>query len=102
MNDQLGLFETYPNVPGWKGQETSHAAAVAVESKASTLRGRIMAILELNRKAYTADEVAEFLGETVLAVRPRFSELYAQGKIFDTGERRKNISGHAAIVWGAA
>ena len=42
------------------------------------------------------------LGESVLAIRPRFSELRALGQITDTGARRINDSGRSAIVWRAA
>jgi len=101
MTAQLGLFQTYPDSPGWKAQDTSRDAAQAVDGRADTLRRRIMAVLMLNRKAYTADEIAELLNESPLSIRPRFSELYAQGAIWDTGVRRQNSSGHKAICWSA-
>jgi predicted ArsR family transcriptional regulator len=49
----------------------------------------------------TADEVAAALEISVLHARPRISELRALGKVQDSGERRKNDSGHKAIVWKA-
>ena len=46
-----------------------------------------------------ADEAATFLGESVLSIRPRFSELATMGEIEDSGTRRKNASGRNAICW---
>jgi predicted ArsR family transcriptional regulator len=48
---------------------------------------------------FTADEAASELGESILAIRPRLSELVALGKIEDSGLRRKNASGMTATVW---
>jgi hypothetical protein len=48
----------------------------------------------------TADEAAAKLGESVLSIRPRISELRARGLIAPTGERRRNASGMRAMVWG--
>ena len=47
----------------------------------------------------TADEIAAKLGQSVLAVRPRVSELFHAGLIEKTGERRPNASGLNAYVW---
>jgi hypothetical protein len=47
----------------------------------------------------TADELAGRLGESILTVRPRVSELRAARLIEATTERHRNESGHAAIVW---
>jgi predicted ArsR family transcriptional regulator len=50
----------------------------------------------------TADEVDEALGESVLAVRPRVSELVRENLVVATGMRRPNKSGRTAWVWRAA
>lgn len=47
----------------------------------------------------TADEVAEKIGASVLAVRPRMTELAAKGLIDPTAFKRKNSSGKQAVVW---
>jgi len=47
----------------------------------------------------TADEIAARLNESVLAVRPRVSELFHARLIEKTGERRPNASGLNAHVW---
>lgn len=89
----------YPRSPGWKARETAKAAAGAMAPKAGLLRDRVLAAIRLAPS--TPDEVATHLGETVLAVRPRVSELSKLGKVIDTGQRRKNASGRPAIVWKA-
>ena len=100
----LPLF-SYPRSPGFKEGTTSRDAAVAMTSRASILRNRAFAeIVRAGALGLTADQVAERLGETVLAIRPRVSELgkASPPMIVPTGERRKNESGLGAKVWRAA
>jgi hypothetical protein len=47
----------------------------------------------------TADEVAEAIGESILNVRPRVSELAKQGRVRDSGLRGVTASGHSAAKW---
>ena len=92
---------TYPNTPGHKGPaETSRAAADAIKPKAATVRQRVL--WEIGIGARTADEVAAMVGLSILAVRPRCSELARLGLIADTGMRRPNESGRMAVVWRLA
>jgi len=94
----------YPDAPGYKTGGTSKDAARAITGKASILRDRVFAaIAEAGARGMTADEAATALGETVLAVRPRVSELAkaTPARIIPTGERRKNESGLAAKCWRA-
>lgn len=90
---------SYPHTPGSKTGGTSRDSAEAMKLTACRLRDLCM--LWLERDPYTADEVAEHLGQSILSIRPRFSELRKLNLIQDTGERRKNVSGHRAIVWKA-
>lgn len=89
----------YPKKPGFKEPTTSKEAAQSMVGRAAKLRERCL--LELSNMPGTADEVASALGETVLAVRPRITELFQLGKIVDTGRRRQNASGRKAKVWRA-
>jgi len=91
---------TYPNVPGFKARDTAAAAADAVRESAPILRARCLAALERSN-GLTADEVAGRLGASILAVRPRITELTHLGKVRDSGGRRQNASGKRAIVWAA-
>lgn len=92
-------MSTYPDTPGWKRDGTSSDAATAITSRAPTLRSKVLQVL--NSADLTADECAERLGESVLGIRPRLSELRRAGKIEETGERRLNVSGMNASVWRA-
>lgn len=83
----------YPDgLPGWKEPTTSRDAAKSTRIRAGKLQERVLALLEADGPK-TPDEAAEALGKTVLAIRPRFSELIAHGKIERTGTRRTNSSG---------
>ncbi len=77
--------------------DTSAEALASVAPSTSALRTTILK--RLAARACTADEMAGRLEETVLTIRPRFTELRQAGLIRDTGERRKNISGRNAAVW---
>jgi hypothetical protein len=88
---------SYPRVPGWREPTTSRDAAQAVRGSAEILRVRVLAAIK--REAGTADEIANRLGESILSVRPRVTELSRQNLIERTGERRHNASGMSAHVW---
>lgn len=90
----------YPNAPGFRRARTSRAAAEAMKVKDKPLRVKVLELLKAGNEL-TADEIADRLGETVLAIRPRVSQIKRQGLIFDTGKTRPNISGIRASVWSA-
>lgn len=97
---QLNIFEInrlYPNSPGWKARATSKRAASAARGRKTEVQNRILVLLRA--RPMTADEIAEHLGESILYIRPRVTELSMLDRIEDSGERRKNISGQSAIVW---
>jgi predicted ArsR family transcriptional regulator len=77
--------------------DTSIEAAEAMARAAPLMRQRCLERLKLGPA--TADEVADFLQLSVLSVRPRITELAADGAIYDTGDRRPNASGKRAKVW---
>lgn len=99
----------YPQMAGWKEETTSRDAATAIESsgRAKVLRDKVLALLTyghpysplLGHIAMTADEAAEILGESILSVRPRISELHKRGLIEPTGERRRSSGGKPSHVW---
>ena len=91
MNQQV--IDFYPNRAGYKAAGTSHDAANAIEGKgrAATLRAAVLAFYATH--AGTADECAAALGESILSIRPRCSELLAKGRLYRTGERRKSSEG---------
>jgi predicted ArsR family transcriptional regulator len=94
---------SYPHKAGYKARSTSKAAAKAADRKAMPLRERVYQVIAgSGRRGTTADEAAEILGASILAIRPRVSELAVMGRLQDTMERRINRgSGRHAIVWRA-
>jgi len=100
-------MKTYPQTPGAKGSaETGRQAAEAVTNKAAKLRLQIEDAYR--NRPMTPDECASAImpeGMDAVAfeqfkrsVRSRCSELIAQGKLADSLMRKKNASGHPAMV----
>jgi hypothetical protein len=90
----------YPTDPGYKTSGTSLEAALAIANKAKTLRAKVLETLQAAAPAgLSADAVAHKLGESILSVRPRVSELRRMGEIRKADTRVKNASGMAAAVW---
>lgn len=98
----MDLFDqtAYPDRPGFKSAGTSKEAAKIAMSASKTIRERVLE--ELRHQPLTPDEAAVRLSLSVLAVRPRFSELAKKGLIIRTGDQRQNASGLKADVWRAA
>ena len=89
----------YPHSPATGKTTTSYEAAEAIAPRAQTLRDRAFKLLL--EKDSTADELAEAMNESILAVRPRVSELVAMDMAVDSGVRRRMASGRSGIVWRA-
>jgi hypothetical protein len=101
---QMSLLDdqtAYPCAPGMKARDTSSDAAEQIAPRAKRLRESVHALFVAGLK-FTADECAEAVGENILSIRPRLSELAARGLIVDSGRRRSNASGKSAIVWKLA
>jgi len=95
----------YPDRPGFKSRETSRAAAEGIALTAGSIRARVYDAIKA--KPGTPEEIAARIGEPVMNVRPRCSELASDAKgrrplIRDTGERRTAMGGREAIVWELA
>ncbi len=102
MTDLFSWRDKYPGSPGFKAPGTSAEAASSMEPTAATLRAAVLHHLGYwPDQGRTADECAAEMSESVLSIRPRFSELLAANLIVDTGQRRLNRSGRRAIVWRA-
>lgn len=94
---QESLFERYPTYPGSRNTDTSRDAAKDIAPKAEVIRSKIMRMLRV--RDMSPDECAAELELNILAVRPRFSELYKLGKIERTDKRALTASKKRAIVW---
>ncbi|MBK8006723.1 MAG: hypothetical protein IPK12_23325, partial [Gemmatimonadetes bacterium] len=66
----LSLFAPPAPLP----EDTRRAAREAMEERLPRLRTAVLATLR--QRPRTADEVAEVLGESILAIRPRVTELH--------------------------
>lgn len=80
--------------------DTRTSAYNHARPRAGDLRERCLAALA--DAALTADEVAEEVGESILSIRPRITELAQSRDIIRTPMRRMNKSGRMATVWMAA
>lgn len=94
--DHSPLADAVP--PYAPGSDTSQAAALSMVRDAPRLRAAVLAVLERHPGGLTSDEIAGELGESVLSIRPRVTELKQAGQLEDTGERRANRSGRTAAV----
>jgi len=92
------LFD-FARSSGSKVRDTSRAAASEIAPRAHLLRERCLDVFKRTGRGLTADEVADQLGESVLSIRPRITELARAQAIHDTEQRRPNASGRKAIVW---
>lgn len=104
MTHQITIFEhmeKFPFSAGYKEPTTSLEAAQAIEKsgRAAILRDKCLKAIHASIWGLTADETAADLGESILGVRPRISELRARGLIRKTDLRRRNASGMSASVW---
>lgn len=79
--------------------EAIRAAARTNVARTERLCALVLEVLAAAPSGLTADEIAAKLEASVLAVRPRVSELFHAGQIAKTGERRTNESGLRAYVW---
>lgn len=79
--------------------ETSQQAAEAAAHTAPSLRLRVLQSIRQAPDGMTADEAAQALDASVLAIRPRVTELKDAGLIVQSCGRRKNASGRRAVVW---
>ncbi|HLO78171.1 MAG TPA: hypothetical protein VK196_17080 [Magnetospirillum sp.] len=100
---QTSLFDHYPRAAGAKEETTSRDAARAIEAsgRAPTLREAVALHFKAGH-ASTADEVAKALREEPWTIRPRVTELYKQGLIVRTGERRLSMGGRPSHVYRVA
>lgn len=96
-SDVYELFSQYPDHPGFKARDTSRDAAEAIAPAAKTLRAQVYE--EIKRLPGTPEQIAKRLMCPLMNVRPRCSELAAQGLIADSGMRGQASGGRRAIVW---
>lgn len=97
MSDLFAGLDAYPDAPGWKARDTSRAAAAGVAEKAKSLRERVLDAV--CARPGTPEQIAKRIGEPLMNVRPRLSELAAKGLVEDSGLRGPAVGGRQAIIW---
>jgi len=96
------LAKKYPLEAGYKEQSTSKEAANKINSRGRTRKLRKKTLDAIRRKGSygaTPEEIAEILSESILSIRPRFTELKLLKEIEDSGDRRRNSFGSNTKVW---
>lgn len=88
----------YPERAGFKAEGTSQEAAAAIEGSGHASRLRLAVLGWYAHQDGTPDQCAASLGESILSIRPRCSELVKQGRLYVTGRRDKSSSGHLQNV----
>jgi len=89
---------TYPNNAGYTNESTSKEAAKQIEPVRQSLLSQSLKAIQDTECGLTADQVARVLNKSVLSIRPRVSELFKQGLIYDSGIRQL-IGRKRHIVW---
>lgn len=92
----------YPTTAGAKergGTSEEAADGIGAHGRAATLRRRVRDLLAVYTTGLTADECAARLGEDILSIRPRLSELYRLGDVEKTDVRRASSRGKSAAVY---
>lgn len=103
MIDQLDAFAApLPALPDACARstdpETAHDAANQTRgSNAARLSGLVLTALAA-RGPSTSEELASYLGESLVSVSPRLRPLARKGLVVEDG-KRKTASGSSAIVW---
>ncbi|MEY9153373.1 hypothetical protein [Bradyrhizobium japonicum] len=93
---------SYPDTAGYKTPGASKEAAIAVRDQARVLRKRIVAYLKSQYpRDYTADEIAEHFGLSLLPVRPRLAEAHYAREVEQSGKRRLSRAGRRVNCWRA-
>jgi len=92
----------YPDNPGVRigSPDTAYAAADSMADAAKSREAMALVLIAANGlRGCTADEVADTFNWERYSSRPRLSGLKAQGKIVDSGLRRKAVSGRSQAAW---
>ena len=80
---------------------TSHDAAKAIKPVAKTQKRKVLDYIASRPDGATDEEIQIGLDIGPNSERPRRVELFEDGRIRDSGRKRKTKSGRAAVVWVA-
>ncbi len=97
---QRDLFDGSPDGPSQRHSPTSRAAAAAMASDTSRLRGLVLREI-LTAGGLTDEEGIDATGLSPSTYRPRRVELVERGQVRDAGRTRPTRSGRKAVIWEA-
>jgi len=89
----------YPYKAGHRGVRTSIIAANDTNQKLGRLHKQVLVELAKNPKGLTGSELSDKTGVSILTIRPRTTELKAQGLILDSEKSKKNDNGKPEIIY---
>ena len=94
---------SYPNHPGYRtgSPETSEDAANAIGGSAEPTATKSYGTAGIQPVARSSEQIAEAVGMSHWAVRPRVSELIVADKIERTSDRATNDNGRSVVLWRA-
>ena len=93
------MSETYPDVPGHNGTDTSIAAAESIKPIRAVEQRRVLRMFELYRDGLTCDRIESMTGMSHQSCSARIRDLVIAGAIRDTGRTQPTRSGRAARVY---
>lgn len=101
------MADVYPHAPGWKGQETSRAAAEFVAPSSPRMMDRVLAYLAEHGPASPEEITAGIAepGEHLLlnSIRARVCQLRNLGQVLDAGTRGLGESRRVKVIrWRVA
>jgi hypothetical protein len=95
--------ERAEGLPYVKGSETSYQAAVSMYEEASSLRGKVFAlVVQRGEAGLTCDEAEILMAGRHQTISARFYELHTSGRIKNSGKCRRTRSGRFAVVYVTA
>ena len=92
-------FDKYPHKAGHRGHRNSIISANETNKKLSRLKKQILIELYKNPKGLIGSELSDILKVSILTIRPRTTELKAQGLILDSEKSKKNDNGKPEIIY---
>ena len=90
-------YGPYRGQPGHKVAGPSQDAATKIAPRSARLR-RVVLDLYMRVGPMSADEYADRIGQSILSIRPRVSELVRAGELEDAGRRGRNGRGSSVTV----
>ena len=96
---RLKVINQYPHKAGHRGVRTSISAANDTNKKLRRLHKQVLIELARNPNGLTGSELSNLTKVSILTIRPRTTELKAQGLIVDSEETKKNENGKSEIVY---